>query len=450
MTAGTITVNRGTTTGHVGQGFAGLSFEKTHVANGSLTAQNTALINLFRLLGPSVVRLGADDVDHETWAPGAMPGGGAAPFPPTVGTADVDQLADFLNATGWKTIYGVNFKSGTPANSAEEAKYATTKLGASLFGIEIGNEINLGAAGNNWASIKTRWESFLTAVLAAAPGVPIIGPDSAGSGVPGFLAPFVQDEGSKLSVVTAHYYRAQAGTTGATIASLLGQDAALVTRLHDVQTATTASHVPGGYRFDESNTFSHHGQDGVSNALVAALWSLDFMFTNAMNGATGVNFHGGQLGSDASLPTLPFFYAPIQEANGAVTAAAPLFYGMLFFTLAGNGNVLGTTVSGGANLTAYAIAQADGSTNVILDNKDAASAVTATVDVGGAVAAAGAVYLQGPTPVSLAATGGVTVAGSGISATGIWTPKPPYALTVSGNTVKVVVPPASAALVHAR
>ncbi|MDP9149841.1 MAG: hypothetical protein M3O36_07895 [Myxococcota bacterium] len=446
MTPATVTLSRGTTVGHVGQGFAGLSFEKTHIANGSLTGQNTALIGLFKLLGPNVLRLGANDVDKVTWAPTAAPGGGAAPFPSTIGTADVDALADFLRATGWKTIYGVNFKTGTPTNSADEAKYATTKLGSSLYGIEIGNEINFSGA---WAAIKPKWESFAAAVLAAAPNVPLIGPDSAGSGVPGFLAPFATDEASKLLLLTAHYYRAPARTGGSTIASLVSPDPALVTRLKDVQTSMTANHI-SGYRMDESNTFSQHGQDGISNALVSALWSIDFLFTNAMNGASGVNFHGSQLGSDASLPTTPFYYAPIQETNGAVTAAAPLFYGMLLFTMAGTGDVLATTVSAGAvNLAGYAIAQADGSTNVILNNKDTASAVTATVDLGGAVAGAGAIYLQGPTPVSLGATTGVTIAGSDIAASGTWTPKPPYALTVSGNTVKVVVPPASAALIHA-
>jgi hypothetical protein len=84
-----------------------------------------------------------------------------------------------------------------------------------------------------------------------------------------------------------------------------------------------------------------------------------------------------------------------------------------------------------------------------LNNKDVTSAVTATVDVGVPVATAAVIYLQGPTPVSLTATTGVTIAGAGILPTGVWTPNAPYALSPSGNTVKVVIPPASAALVHA-
>lgn len=443
----TVMVNRATTVGHVGQGFAGLSLEKTHLANGSLTGQNAPMIALFKLLGPSVIRFGGDDVDHETWDPAAASGGGSAPFPTKIGTADVDALSDFLSATGWKTIYGVNFKSSTAANSAAEAKYVATKLGAHLYGFEVGNEINFSGA---WTAVRPKWESFAAAVTAAAPGSALIGPAAAGSGLNTVTVPFAADEASKIILLTQHYYRAQAGTGGATAASLMNIDPTLVSWLKTLSTAATANHIKDGFRMGECNTFSQHGQEGVSNALASALWSIDFLFTNAINGGSGVNLHGGQLGMDASIPTLPFYYAPIQETDGRVTSAAPLFYGMLLFSLAGTGDVVQTTaMAGGVNLSAYTIAQADGTTSVVLNNKDTTQGVTATVDLGTPVTAAAAIYLQGPTPVSLAATTGVTIAGASIAQTGEWAAQAPYALTATGNTVKVVIPPASIALVHA-
>ena len=87
---GTVTVNRAMPAGQIGQGFAGFSFEKTHITNGSFTGKNAPLIALFNLLGPTVIRLGADDVDNCTWAPATMPGGGAPPYSHLVGTAMVD------------------------------------------------------------------------------------------------------------------------------------------------------------------------------------------------------------------------------------------------------------------------------------------------------------------------------------------------------------------------
>jgi hypothetical protein len=103
--------------------------------------------------------------------------------------------------------------------------------------------------------------------------------------------------------------------------------------------------------------------------------------------------------------------------------------------------------AGNLNFTAYTIAPTDGSTNIVLVNKDATSGVNASIDVGSPVTAASAIFLQAS---SLTATTGVTLAGAGVSAAGAWAPKPAYALPVSGNVVTVVVPSASAVLVRAK
>jgi hypothetical protein len=119
---------------------------------------------------------------------------------------------------------------------------------------------------------------------------------------------------------------------------------------------------------------------------------------------------------------------------------------MLFISRAGTGTMLGTTATfGSLNVTAYTISQSDGSTNVVIVNKDQTNGLNASVDVGVAVTSANALYLQGP---SLTSTTGVTFAGAGVSAAGDWTPNPAYALATKGNVVTVVVPPISAVLVH--
>jgi len=131
------------------------------------------MIALFNLLGPTVIRIGADDVDKCQWVPSAVPGPGGPPYSRSIGTAMVDDLADFLNATHAKVIYGVNFDTATPANSTAEATYVMSKLGASVYGFEIGNEIN---RFGTWATLKPKWESFATAILAANPAAHLIGP----------------------------------------------------------------------------------------------------------------------------------------------------------------------------------------------------------------------------------------------------------------------------------
>ncbi len=451
--AGTVAVARGSIAGQIGPGFAGFSFEKTHLTNGSFTGQNAAMIALFKLVGPTVLRIGADDVDACQWDPNALPGAGAPPYSHSIGTADVDDLGAMLTAAGARVIYGVNFHTATPTNSAAEAAYVTTRVGASVYGFELGNEIN---RYGSWATLRPTWESFATAIVAAAPGAQLIGPAAGGGDALSLTTPFAQDESKKnLILLTQHYYAGTANqdTIAYYVNRLLTVDPdpstsqdGLIGTLTTTNAAASASAIRDGFRLGECNTFSDHGQDGVSNSLIAALWSVDFMFTSARHGASGVNFHGGETGMDGNTP---FYYSPVAETNGIVTGVAPLFYGMLLFNLAGPGQALATTaVASNLDFTAYAIARKDGATSVVLDNKDAANGVRATVDVGTAVASASAIYLQGPAPASLTATSGITLAGAGITPEGQWERNPPYALSTSGSTVSVLVPPASAALVR--
>jgi hypothetical protein len=85
----------------------------------------------------------------------------------------------------------------------------------------------------------------------------------------------------------------------------------------------------------------------------------------------------------------------------------------------------------------------------VLNNRNASSGVSATVDLGSAVTSASAIYLEGTPAGSLtAAAGSVTLAGAQVSVAGDWPSNAPYVQTVSGNTVSVYVPAASAALVR--
>jgi hypothetical protein len=447
--AGTVTVNRNMTMGRLVPGFAGFSFEKTHLTDGFFTGANAPLIALFKLLGPGILRIGANDVDNSTWVPTAAPVMGGQ-VSHNIGTADVDALAGFLGASGWKVIYGVSMRTATQP-SVDESTYAVSKLGASLHSIEIGNEINY-FANNAVGTPVMQWESFEVAIRAALPNVPLAGPAALGV-VTSFTVPFANSEGSKLVLLTQHYYKG-AASSNPTMANLLALDPNVVTQSQALAAAAQANQIPDGFRWGEMNSYSGHGAAGVSDVYASALWAIDFMLTTAQYGSVGVNFHGGGQNMDnnvcANGPascTLPFRYSPIDEVNSQVTAAAALYYGMLFVARAGTGTMFATTArAGNLNFTGYSVALADGSTNVILVNKDAANGVNASVDVGAPVAAADATYLQAP---SLAATSGVTLGGAGVSAGGAWNPQPPYALATNANVVTLLVPPASAVLIHA-
>ena len=439
---GTVAVARAMTVGTIGPGFLGLSFEKSHMTDNFFRPDHAPLVALFKLLGPAVLRLGANDADRTTWDPAAKPVAGGT-ISRTVGTAAVDALAAFIQATGWRVIYAVNFKTGTPENAAAEAKYVAGKLGSALYGFELGNEINLG--GLSYPEAKARWEVMAAAIRAQVPGAQLIGPATNPSGLQTYFVPFAHDEAAQVVLLTHHYYRGSGSDPASTIDKLLSPDARLLSVLGTLATAATTNKIRDGYRLGETASFSSHGAPGVSDAFASALWAIDFSFDNASKGSSGLNFHGGGIGMDGNRP---FHYSPIGEVKSMVSEARPLFYGMLFLSMAGTGKSLATTAAAGSlSFSAHALQASDGAVSVFLVNKDPTSAVKATVDTGGAVTAGAVIYLEAP---SLGATSGVKLAGAGISPAGAWKPGAPYALTPTGNSVSVTVPPASAALVHVR
>jgi hypothetical protein len=452
MVTGTVTVNKAMIAGAIGSGYQGFSVEKTHLTNASFTGTNANMIGLYKLIGPVNLRIGANDVERCTWtaatpfANGGQPSG--QPFGHTIGSVMVDGLNDFLTASGAKVIYGLNFSLNSPPNDAMEAAYAFPKLGANLYGFEIGNELN--KYGGWPGAQKAQWESLATAVLGAAPNALLVGAAATAGGGVSLSTQFAHDEPlkfpGKIALLTQHYYLGPAGSGGVVTMQTIKSDIPMVAAT--LNTAATTAKIPNGWRFGEVNSFFNHGQAGLSDSLIEALWAIDVEFTAGLNGGTGVNFHGGETGQDG---TNPFHYQPIVELNGVVTGTQPAYDAMLAVYLAGQGNLLATTVTTtNQTFTAYALDyKADGSTMVMLNNKSSTDGVAVTVDLGAAVTSASAIYLQGGTPSSLTApASAVTLAEAGVTAQGTWARKPPYIQKTMGNTVSVFVPPASAALVR--
>ena len=446
----TIKVMRGAAMGHLSAGAASFSFEKSHMSDGFFTGTHAPLIAMFKLLGPGVLRIGADDVNNSVWVPGATfvkPGTTS----PNVGTAEVDALGDFLTATGWKAIYAVNMRgSSTPQTAVTELTYVVPKLGASLQAIEIGNELNLYPISN----AETVWRSFAQAIRQALPSTLIAGPGDFED--INYATSFVKNEASLIDVITHHYYRGQGGTSTATLANLVNTDQAVISGSQSLASSASSNGIKGGFRFGETNTYSSHGQAGISNALISALWGINFILTTSQYGSVGVNFHGGGQNMDGntcpngvSSCDRPFVYSPLIEVDSRVTAAAPLFYGMLLVSRAGAGDMLPAvfSIQGTSALRAYAVQLADGGTSIVVVNCDASKGLDATVDVGATVTSASALYLRGG---SLSATRGITLGEAPVNPDGRWSPQPAYTLAHAGTTLTVPVPAASAVLITAR
>jgi len=436
-----------TSVGSIGAAFAGISFEKDHiVTEGFFNADNTDYIGMLNGLGTSILRLGGGSTDQMVWTPA-----GAGGIQGQVAPSDVSRFAGFVKALGWQCLYGVNLggaASGatTPALAAAEVAYVAAQLGSSLYGIEIGNEPDhYGNATSyfpgNWSlsQYETLWDTFRSAIMAITPGVPITGP-TAGMHVSSWTVPFgYYATKQQISLLTQHYYRGN--PVGATAADLIAPDPTLANDyLAPLEACSQAIGVP--YRISECNSYYNGGASGVSNAYASSLWAIDFLFNCALGGASGTNFSRSAPGG----------YTPIDDNNGTITGAAPEYYGILLFTLAGQGSLYQTTISAGSlNVTGYAVQTSNG-LNLVIVNKDSTQNLQLTIQLPQNVSSATLMELTqlstGASGPDLSATSGVTIQGSTVAIDGTFSPAAPYTLTATGSQVTCYVPAVSAVLVQ--
>ncbi|MEY9893630.1 hypothetical protein ABIA31_007310 [Catenulispora sp. MAP5-51] len=414
----TVTVDHAAA-GSVGTGFAGFSYEKDRVGAGMFDPHDTALVALFRLLGPGYLRIGGNLVDIVNWNP-AGAGGSASEIAP----ADVTKLAAFAKATGWHVIYGINLKTNTPANAASEAAFAAHALGPNLVAFEIGNEPNVY---DTEAAYEASFNTYAAAIRAKVPHAVFDGPGTYRHG--SWDAQFAADEKDNgLAMLSMHMYIGS--NTTASIAGMLSSNpSSFAADAAAIAGAKSADHIPQ-WRMTEANSYFHGGAADISNVQAASLWSLDFMEGLAADGAAGVNFHGGT----SSQFTLN--YSPIAFNGLTPTGVQGVYYGELLWRLAGPGTLHTAAVTGGTGVSAWAIGD-----NVILDNKGT-TAITATVTLPAPATSGSSYILTAPSLTSTA----ITIAGSSVSGAGAFAPHPTH-IAVSGTRMTVNVPAGSAALV---
>jgi hypothetical protein len=415
--------------------FGGLSYEKANLTKNFFSSNNIALVKLFSQIGPAVLRIGGGTADLTCW-------GGLSNLP-AITPSQVDVFAGFIKAlpTNWSVIYGINFSVNNPTNCAAEAAYVANALGSRLLGFEIGNEPEAypwnGIRPSNftYSDFISQWRPLAAAVTNAVPGWTLTGPASGGN--TNYTISFANDEAGVASLTTQHYYRADGTQPGSTMQLLLQPDPKLPGTVSRVVSAVKSANLSLGFREDECGSYSHGGVVGVSDAYGAALWSLDFMFTLALNGCEGLNFHGGGRSP----------YTPLYDNGTTVQQVRPEFYGLKMFSLLPRGNVVPATVTltSVINFTAYGVRCAAGGISALLNNKDTNDKVVVIINLGPNVAGAQLIELTGP---SLFSTNAYKLGGSPINPDGSWSGGVQEILSATNGLLTVVVPPISAILLN--
>ncbi len=430
--------------------FLGLSFELASVPDIAGYAASGDLVNLLRSLGPGVMRLGGISADTE--AAWLQEGSAPAWARTTIGPQQLAGIASIAHATGWQVLLTVNFGHDEPAAAAQEAQAAQSLLGTSLAGIAIGNEpdryVADGLRTSPWSFRDYLAEAgaYRAAIAAAAPGVPIVGPDASSGGL---SFPWITETAAAEhpALLTEHYYPlTKCEASAPRVSDLLSP----LTRADETATLTQlsafarASSIP--LRMDETNNISCRGQPGVSDVFASALWAVDYLARAMASGIAGINFH--------DLIGEPETYSPLAALDPQALAVGALHANPEWYALLLGHSLLGdqpvqAAVAGveRTTLTASAFLSSSASLQLVLVNfaPTGVQPLAVRLRVPRQFGAGTILRLTAP---GLTARSGVTLGGRPVSAAGTWSPAAALP-RVSGKpgALGLSMPASSAALV---
>jgi len=395
--------------------YMGLGFEASSVATqGLLSGDNLTYVQLVRTLGAQgVIRVGGNVSDFSAYDANGVSKN--LPKDTVLTKENFRQLRSFLDATGWKLIWGLNLGTGKLDNMVEEARAVADTMGDRLIAFEIGNEPDLfSRAGHrqgnyDYVAWHTEFRRYKAAIRAVLPRAAFAGPDIAMASLD-WMQSFAKDEAGDLALLTAHHYITGQTNPAATMEFMLAEEKKYQPALSKFQTISEAARIP--WRMCETASFSGGGKAGVSDTFASALWALDYLFVLASYGCSGVNMETGvnHLGVVSK-------YTPISDASAGHHAAAPEYYGLLAFAQAAKGDQLSVNLdTGGVNLTAYAVRSG---ANIVLTviNKDMSRDASVAIP-GLSGKQARVMRLTAP---SLTATAGITLGGASVDSGGKWT-----------------------------
>ena len=462
--------------------YLGFSCETVQLADPTFfDPENHELVSLFKeLTTKGILRLGGNSSEFCWWK--TSPDDKPPQLPASALREDnwmphefnaiepiaVDNLAGFLEATGWEIIYNLNLGTGTPERDAEEAAYVAKKLGKKLLYFQIGNEPEYYKNSNNrlrnqdWNFDKylAQWVTFAKAVIARVPDAKFGGPDVGSSAQ--WVIQFAQEAPKQLPgrivACTGHYYvMGPPDDPRSTVARLLAPDRRVDREVPRVIGIAKENNLD--YRMTEGNSCYRGGKPGVSNAFCSALWAADYLLSLASFGCAGVNLHGGganvislslgghlpgaQLSPEAAaIAAEGSFYTPIAGSRENGFKARPILYGMKLAGVLAGGRMRPVQLDNSpTNASAWAAQMPNGDTRIVLINKDANQKLQISIP---SDKDAKVWRLQAS---GLTATTGVTLAGSEILPDKEWQPSKEENLISKDNNVQIDLEPASGAAI---
>lgn len=176
--------------------------------------------------------------------------------------------------------------------------------------------------------------------------------------------------------------------------------------------------------------------------MAGALWAIDYMYTLATKGCSGVNMETGVNHRDFISS-----YSPIGDDENGHYTAKPEYYGMLAFSLGGKGQVLETEMDASAPEVKTYATQPDREalTLTLLNKGSEASSLTVTIGNRMDGRKASIIRLSAP---AVDATAGVTLGGAEVTSAGTWKPAKSDVAPLRNGQLAIELPAASGAIVQ--
>jgi hypothetical protein len=336
--------------------FMGVSFDTGQMIKGTFTPSNTGLISILRDLNShGSLRIGGTDCNQ-------------IPAPRRT-LAMINDLHAFLSelGSGWKTnlIYCLNYSSDIE-DIKREVGFVEATFGAGTAIYQIGNEPN--GYFQSHADYQAVWNSIYAAIHGAYPAARFGGPDVTGPLSP-WLTQFLAETKGKVALATEHFYTGPPKKFRTAAGLMASASYQMGTAPRGVAFIDAKRAAPLPIRMTETNTVQGGGQQGLSDAAIAANWVILISASLAQNGWEGLNVHGSCAGN---------WYSPY-NCSGAVWWTTPIFSGMKLSSRIAGSRILPIRLSGtrpSSYVRAFSGLTGDGTIQFLIGNASASEALS--------------------------------------------------------------------------
>ena len=351
--------------------FMGLSQEwgyAQQIAGDEQTGVNETYRQLLRNLtsygsGPLIIRVGGYTVE-------------ATKYPTETTVRPLAELAGATDTHFYLSVFSGSAKYVDMAVS-QARNYISHMPAGSVDAIEVGNEPeSYFESYDEFLCAFIVWKDHIAPILPT--GTTLMGPSWGNyRWIHDHQDDFLSAAGDAIDPFSYHWYTAAA--TVPHVADWLLLPSTATEGPASVAPFVAIAHKRGiPFRMGEMNSLAARGAPGISDTFQSALWAIDEMFRFANVGVDGVNWH--------SAPGCPYDAIAIDtQMSGSTTTYSttvrPLYYGLLFFQQAtGNhAHLIQAPANIGANMTAWATADENGTHHLVIINKNENTSETVAV-----------------------------------------------------------------------